>query len=50
MRFKSSSFYLFINELPVLLEHDKVDPFILPNGEKMSSLLYDNLINAITIC
>ena len=38
-------FNLFINELPVLLEHDKVDPFILPNGEKISSLLYaDDLI------
>ena len=28
-----------------MLEHDKVDPFILPNGEKISSLLYaDDLI------
>ena len=38
-------FNLFTNELPVLLENDKVDPLILPNGEKISSLLYaDDLI------
>ena len=31
--------------MPELLEQDKVDPFILPNGEKLSSLLYaDDLI------
>ena len=33
-------FNLFINELPSLLEHESVHPFILPDGSKLSSLLY----------
>ena len=33
-------FNLYINELPTLLEEEKVDPFILPDGTKLSSLLY----------
>ena len=36
---------MYINELPQLLENNTVDPFILPNGDKLSSLLYaDDLI------
>ena len=39
-------FNLFINELPSLLEHElSVHPFILPDGSKLSSLLYaDDLV------
>ena len=38
-------FNLFINELPSLLEHESVRPFILPDGSKLSSLLYaDDLV------
>ena len=38
-------FNLCINELPTLLEEEKVDPFILPDVTKLSSLLYaDDLV------
>ena len=38
-------FNLFINKLPSLLEHESVHPFILPDGSKLSSLLYaDDLV------
>ena len=38
-------FYLYINKLPTLLEEEKVDPLILPDGTKLSSLLYaDDLV------
>ena len=38
-------FNLYINELPQLLENNSVDSFILPNGDKLSSLFFaDNLI------
>ena len=33
-------FNLFINELPTLLEKNNPDPFLLPNGIRLSSLLY----------
>ena len=38
-------FNLYINELPTLLEEEKVDPFTLPDDTKLSSLLYaDDLV------
>ena len=38
-------FNLFINKLPSLLEHESVHPFILPDGSKLSYLLYaDDLV------
>ena len=38
-------FYLYINELQTVLEEEKVDPSILPDGTKLSSLLYaDDLV------
>ena len=38
-------FYLFINDLPCSFENILSDPFVLPNGTKLSSLLYaDDLI------
>ena len=38
-------FNLFLNELPQLLECPEVDPFLLPNGTKLSCLLYaDDLV------
>ena len=38
-------FNLFLNELPQLLECPEVDPFVLPNGTKLSCLLYaDDLV------
>ena len=41
-------FNLYINELPVSLEQDKVNPFILPDGTKLSTLLYaDDLVHLI---
>ena len=33
-------FNLYINEFPQLLENNSVDPFILPNGYRLNSLLY----------
>ena len=33
-------FNIYINELPVSLEQVKVNPFILPDGTKLSTLLY----------
>ena len=38
-------FNLFINNLPYLFENTLSDPFVLPNGTKINSLLYaDDLI------
>ena len=38
-------FYLFIDDLPCSFENILPDPFVLPNGTKLSSLLYaDDLI------
>ena len=38
-------FNMFINELPKLFEKINSDPFLLPNGTKLSNLLYaDDLI------
>jgi hypothetical protein len=38
-------FNLYINELPNLFEKVNPDPFILPNGTRLSSLLYaDDLV------
>ena len=33
-------FSLFLNELPQLLECPEVDPFVLPNGTKLSCLYF----------
>ena len=36
---------LYINDLPFALENTLSDPFVLPNGAKLNSLLYaDHLI------
>ena len=38
-------FNLYINELPLSFNHSKTDPFTLPNGTKLNSLLYaDDLV------
>ena len=38
-------FNLFINDIPKILESESVNPFVLPNGEKLSCLMYaDDLI------
>ena len=38
-------FNLYINDLPFAFENTLSDPFVLPNGAKLNSLLYaDNLI------
>ena len=38
-------FNLYINDLPFSFQHTLSDPFVLPNGEKLNSLLYaDDLI------
>jgi hypothetical protein len=38
-------FNLYINELPNLFEKVNTDPFLLPNGTRLSSLLYaDDLV------
>lgn len=38
-------FNLFVNELPLSLNQNGTDPFILPNGNKLNSLLYaDDLV------
>ena len=38
-------FNLYINELPTLFERTQSDPFVLPNGTAINSLLYaDDLI------
>ena len=43
---KAVSFYsLYINDLPLAFENTLSDPFVLPNGAKLNSLLYaDDLI------
>ena len=33
-------FNLYINEIPKLLQNECANPFILPNGEKLSCLVY----------
>ena len=43
-------FNLYINDLPYSFENILSDPFVLPNGAKLSSLLYaDDLFYSITI-
>ena len=38
-------FNIYINEIPKLFENNQSDPFILPNGTKINSLLYaDDLV------
>ena len=38
-------FNLFVNELPLSLNQNGTDPFILPNGSKLNSVLYaDDLV------
>ena len=38
-------FNLYINDLPFAFENTLSDPFVLPNGAKLNSLLYaDDLI------
>ena len=38
-------FNLFINELPLSFNASNIDPFTLPNGTKLNSLLYaDDLV------
>ena len=35
-------FNLYINDLPFSFQHTLSDPFVLPNGEKLNSLLYED--------
>ena len=43
-------FNIYINELPKLLEKTNSDPFVLPNGTTISSLLYaDDLLYTLQV-